>query len=226
MFLGGFHSDMTGSKATALEGLARRRGHAAVRFDYFGHGASTGDFAEGRLGRWRADALAVVDELTEGPLVLVGSSMGAWIAVLVAAARRERVAGLVGVAAAPDFTEELIRARFTPEERETLRRDGVLWRRSPYEEQAWPLTPGLLDEARDHLVLGGPIPVGCPVRLLNGLADADVPWELSRRLVERVESDDVTLTLVKGGDHRLSGPADLARLEDTVGGLLDRTTRA
>lgn len=213
---------MSGSKASAVEALARRRGHASLRFDYFGHGASSGRFELGRIGRWRDDALAVVGELIPGPLVLVGSSMGAWIATLVALARPERVAALVGVAAAPDFTEELIWARCSPEEREALRREGVLWRHSPYEDEAWPLTLGLIEEARSHLVLGAALGVRCPVRLIHGLADADVPWELSRRLAERVESEDVELTLVKGGDHRLSGPADIERLEATLERLLDR----
>lgn len=216
VFLGGFHSDMTGSKATELEQLARDAGRAFVRFDYFGHGESSGEFAEGTIGRWREDALAVVDQRTRGPLVLVGSSMGAWIALLVALARPDRVAGLVGISAAPDFTERLIWERLRPPERERLRQEGVLWRRSPYEAQPWPLTRQLVEEARDHLVLDRPIPLRCPVRLVHGLADAEVPWTLSHRLVEALASEDVELTLVKGGNHRLSEPEDLRRLRAIV----------
>jgi pimeloyl-ACP methyl ester carboxylesterase len=215
---------MTGSKASAVEELAERRGHASVRFDYFGHGASSGAFRDGRIGRWREDALAVVDELSDGPQVLVGSSMGAWIALLVALSRPERVAALVGVAPAPDFTEELIWERCDEEERETLRREGVLWRRSPDQGEAWPLTLGLIEEARQHRVMQDALPLRFPVRLIHGLADLEVPWSLSRRLAERLESPDVELTLVKGGDHRLSSPADLGRLAAVLERLLRRVS--
>jgi pimeloyl-ACP methyl ester carboxylesterase len=220
VFFGGFRSDMTGSKARALEDLSRRLGTAFVRFDYFGHGVSSGRFEQGTIGRWRDDGLAVVDELTEGPLLLVGSSMGAWIALLVALARPARVGALVGIASAPDFTEELIWQRCTPEERSTLEREGLLWRHSPGEEQPWALTHRLIEEARLHCVLAGPVPLRCPVRLVHGLSDAEVPWDLSRRLVENLESDDVELILVKRGDHRLSSTPDLKRLETLVTPLL------
>jgi len=225
VFLGGFRSDMTGTKAGVLAARALRAGRGFLRFDYTGHGASGGRFEEGTIGRWRDDALKAVDALTEGPLILVGSSMGGWIMLLVALARRERVRGLIGVAAAPDFTEELIWKRMIPEERERLRRDGRLLVDSPYEPGGYPLSARLLEEARDHLVLPGPIELDCPTRLLHGLADDEVPWDLSLRLARGLESTDVELTLVKDGDHRLSDPRSLERLEDALGSLEERARR-
>jgi pimeloyl-ACP methyl ester carboxylesterase len=212
MFLGGFHSDMTGTKATALETHCRAVGRAFVRFDYTGHGASSGKFEEGTIGGWAADAVAVLDEVAEGPQVLVGSSMGGWIMLLAALARPGRVCGLVGVAAAPDFTEDLIWNRLSDEEKKSMARDGRLLRPSEYDEGGYPITLRLIEEGRDHLLLRGPVDIRCPVRLIHGEADEDVPWQVSRRLSEALLSDDVTLTLVKGGNHRLSEPADLERL--------------
>ncbi len=212
VFLGGFTSDMTGTKATALEGHCRLRGRGFVRFDYFGHGVSTGGFAYATLGRWVEDALVVVDLATRGPVVLVGSSMGGWVMVRAALARPGRVAGLVGIAAAPDFTAELIEPGMDEGARRSLEARGVAWMPNRYGEEPIPITRAFLAEARDHLVLGGPIPIRCPVRLVHGLEDPDVPWELSLRLARALEADDVTLTLVKGAGHRLSGPEDLRRL--------------
>jgi pimeloyl-ACP methyl ester carboxylesterase len=221
VFLGGLMSDMTGTKALHLEGFARARGQAFVRFDYFGHGASSGAFTDGTIGRWAEDAVAVVDALTEGPLVLVGSSMGGWAMLLTALARPARVAALVGIAAAPDFTENLMWDGFDEAVRETLRRDGLYHMPSDYGEEPYPISLGLIEDGRRHLLLRGPIAIACPVRLLHGMADADVPYGTSLRLAERLESRDVTVTLVKAGDHRLSAPDDLARLSATVAGLLD-----
>ncbi len=212
MFLGGFHSDMTGTKATALDAHCRATGRAYVRFDYTGHGLSSGKFEEGTIGQWAADAVAVLDEVAGGPQVLVGSSMGGWIMLLAALARPERVAGLVGVAAAPDFTEDLIWNELPEEARETMAREGRWIRPSEYDETGYPITMRLIGEGRDHLLLRGPIDIRCPVRLIHGEEDEDVPWGVSHRLSRALQSDDVTLTLVKGGDHRLSGPADLERL--------------
>ena len=220
VFLGGFRSDMTGTKALFLEEYCRRRGQAYLRFDYFGHGASSGDVALGTIGRWRDDAVAVIDSLTEGPQILVGSSMGGWIMLLAALTRPERVAALVGIAAAPDFTEELLWPRLSPEQRRAIEEQGAVTLPSDYNPAGYLYTRALIEDGRRHLLLGGPIPLDIPVRLLHGLADASVPWQLSLRLAERLTSRDVAVTLVKGGDHRLSSEADLARLEQTLDGLL------
>ena len=222
VFCGGFMSDMTGTKATALEAYARREGLAFVRFDYLGHGASSGAFTDGTIGRWADDAIAVLDEVTEGPQVLVGSSMGGWIMLLAALARPARIAGLMGIAPAPDFTEDLMWARYDPAARATLERDGVYYEPSAYSEVPYPITLRLIEEGRKHLLLRGPIALACPVRILQGLGDDDVPWRTALTLAERIASNDVEITLVKDGDHRLSEPHDLARLFDTLTRLLDR----
>jgi pimeloyl-ACP methyl ester carboxylesterase len=216
MFLGGFASDMTGSKALALEAFARARGHDFVRFDYQGHGQSSGRFEDGTIGRWAEDAVAVLDQLTEGPQILVGSSMGAWIMVLAALARAKRVVALVGIASAPDFTEDLLMARYPQEMRERLERDGVIDVPSDYAEEPYRISRRLIDEARRHLVLRAPIPITCPVRLIHGTADLDVPWQTSLKLSQQLQSVDVELTLVKHGDHRLSTPRDLSRIGITI----------
>lgn len=212
IFLGGFMSDMTGTKATALETHCRSVGRAFVRFDYSGHGASSGKFEQGTIGRWRAEAIAILDEVAAGPQILVGSSMGGWIALLVALARPERVAGLVTVAAAPDFTRDLMRPGFSAEERRLLDARGYIEQPSDYGDAPYIITRDLLVEAENHLLLDRPVPLDCPVRLIHGENDQDVPWQTSLRLLERLTSQDVTLTLVKGGDHRLSAPADIDRL--------------
>jgi len=221
IFLGGFVSDMTGTKATTLEAHARRRGQAFLRFDYQGHGESSGRFEDGTIGLWAEDAIAAIDELTEGPQVLVGSSMGGWIMLLTALARPERVAGLLGIAAAPDFTEDLMWQRFPDEIKAEIETQGVYYERSDYAETPYPLTKQLIEEGRRHLLLRGRIPLTCPVRLLQGMKDADVPWETALRLADKLESRDVEVILVKDGDHRLSEPADLQRLEATLDRLLD-----
>ncbi len=220
VFLGGFASDMTGTKATALEAFAREHGHAFVRFDYQGHGQSSGDFAEGTIGQWSRDAVAVLDHLTEGPQVLVGSSMGGWIMLLAALARPGRVAGLLGVAAAPDFTEDLMWARMDAEARAAIERDGVY--HEPSEHGApLPITRHLIEEGRSHLLLRGPLPIACPIRLIHGMDDTDVPWQWSLRILETVQSEDVEAVLVKHGDHRLSDPTDIQRLRYQLHRLLE-----
>lgn len=207
---------MTGTKVMALEAACASAGRAFTRFDYFGHGASSGAFTDGTIGRWSEDAIAVLDELTEGPQVLVGSSMGGWIMLLVALARPGRVCGLVGIAAAPDFTEDLMWDRMDDSIRAALARDGVYHEPSQYDEEPTAITLRLIEEGRDHLVLRSPIPLHCPVRLIHGLEDPDVPWDTSMRLSRVLESPDVTLTLVKDAVHRLSEPRDIARLIATV----------
>ena len=226
VFLGGFRSDMSGSKAVALEAWCRSRGQAYVRFDYFGHGASSGAFTDGAIGRWSEDALAVLDAVTKGPQVLVGSSMGGWIMVLAALARPKRVAALLGVAAAPDFTEDLIPNSLTADQKTSLERDGVVHLASDHGDEPTPVTRTLIDDGRRHLVLRRPLALDLPVRLVHGMMDADVPWQTSLRLAQMLTSADVEITLVKDGDHRLSGAADLARLCAVLGGLLDRLNRA
>jgi pimeloyl-ACP methyl ester carboxylesterase len=219
VFLPGFKSDMTGDKATMLAAFCAERGQAMLRFDYSGHGASGGRFEDGTITRWRDDALAAIDRLVTGPIILVGSSMGGWMALLAALARPERVAGLIGIAAAPDFTETLMWEAMTFDERRVLMRDGVLRVPSQYGEP-YPVTRALIEDGRAHLLLDNPIALACPVRLLHGQRDPDVPWELSPRIAERVSSDDVQVILVKDGDHRLSRPADLALLRRTLAPLL------
>lgn len=220
VFLGGYASDMTGSKATALEAHVRGRGHAYLRFDYRGHGQSSGRFEDGTIGRWRDDALAAFDALTEGPQILVGSSMGGWIALLVALARPERVAGLVGVAAAPDFTEELMWAELDDAQRAVLQRDRILRLPSQYSSQPYVVTMDLIEEGRRHLLLRAPIHLQAPVRLLQGMRDPDVPYRHALTLADRLGGDDVQVRLIKDGDHRLSTARDLAILAETVDGLL------
>jgi len=220
VFLGGFMSDMTGSKALALEAFCRARGQACLRFDYRGHGASSGKFEEGTIGRWAEDAFAAIDRLTEGPQILVGSSMGGWIALLVALRMPARVAGLVGIAAAPDFTEDLMWAAFSPDKRETLQRDGVIHEPSQYGERPYGITYELIRDGRKHLLLRDPLKLRCPVRLLHGMLDPDVPWQRSLRLADKLETGDARVTLIKDGDHRLSRDQDLALLCRTVEELL------
>ena len=219
VFLPGYRSDMGGAKALEAEAFCAAHGLACLRLDYSGHGRSGGAFTDGTIGRWTEDALLLVDRLTEGPLVLVGSSMGGWIALNLALARPERMQALVGVAAAPDFTEDLMWAAMMPGERERLLRDGVLPVPSAYGEPT-PVTLALIEDGRRRLLLRGPVPLRCPVRLLQGMRDPDVPWETAMRLADRLESGDVQVALVKDGDHRLSRPGDLALLRRTLAGLL------
>lgn len=219
VFLGGFHSDMTGSKAEYLAGWCAARGTPFLRMDYSGHGASGGRFEDGTIGRWAADAEAALVALTDGPQVLVGSSMGGWIALLLALRHPGRVRALVGIAPAPDFTEDLMWARFPPAVRAAIERDGA-WRRPSDYGEPYPITRALIEDGRRHLLLGGRIGVTAPVRILQGDADPDVPWQHALRLATALDSEDVRVTLVKGGDHRLSTPRDLSLLGETLGALL------
>jgi pimeloyl-ACP methyl ester carboxylesterase len=216
VFLPGLRSDMTGTKALYLDEWCRRRSRAFVRFDYFGHGASSGDFADGTVGRWAEDVIAVLDRLTEGPQILVGSSLGGWLMLLAALARRPRIAALVGVAAAPDATEDLLLPRLDPAQREELFAKSRVTVPSEYDPAGYTYSLGLIENGRRHLVMRGQIALECPVRLLHGMRDASVPWQTSLRLAERLTSLDVVVTLVKDGDHRLSTPRDLARLGATL----------
>ncbi|MEX1148311.1 MAG: alpha/beta hydrolase [Sphingomonadales bacterium] len=212
IFMGGFMSDMTGTKATALQAHCQAHGRAFIRFDYRGHGQSSGAFRDGTIGGWRDDALAVIDELADGPQVVVGSSMGGWIAMLCAVARPDRVAGLVGVAAAPDFTRDLMWTGMTDSERRTIMEQGHLEQPTEYGDEPYIITRRLIEDGDDHMLLGTPVAITCPVRLIQGMKDADVPWRTALRIAEQVESGGVVTTLVKDGDHRLSTPEDIARL--------------
>jgi pimeloyl-ACP methyl ester carboxylesterase len=223
LWLGGFKSDMQGTKAQALDAWADARGRALIRFDYSGHGESGGTFAAGTIGRWLEESLAVFDACCRGPQVLIGSSMGGWLALLLvrALARRARpvegqgsgrVVGLVLIAPAVDFTEELMWKRFPPEVQRAIEDTGAWSRPSGYSDEPYLITRALIQEGRNHLLLGGMIETGCPVRILQGVADPDVPWQHAVELTSRLARDDVVLTLVKDGDHRLSRPEDIERL--------------
>jgi pimeloyl-ACP methyl ester carboxylesterase len=218
VFLPGFRSDMQGAKALALREHCLARGRALLRFDYSGHGESDGRFGDGTIGQWADDAIAVLDALTEGPQVLVGSSMGGWIALLLARARPERVAALVGIAPAPDFTETLMWPAFTEAQRAQILSDGVIHLPSQYGEPT-PVTRALIEDGRRHLLLRAPIPIACPVRILQGMRDPDVPWEHALKLVDALAAEDVRLHLIKDGDHRLSRPEDLRLLVETLDAL-------
>jgi len=221
VFLGGFTSDMTGIKATTLERWCRGRGQAFVRFDYSGHGASSGKFADGTIGRWAQEVLDVLDRLTEGPQILVGSSMGAWLMLLAALARPDRIVALLGLACAVDFTEHLLWERLDENLRERLRRERVISLPSSYGEP-YIIALNLIEEAGQHRLLDRPeLPIHCPVRLIHGMNDADVPWRISVQLAERLTSSDVRLLLVKDGEHTLSREKDLLLLTRALGDLLD-----
>jgi len=219
VWLGGFHSDMKGEKATVLHAACAEAGRSFMRFDYFGHGESSGAFADGTIGRWRSDALAVVDRLTEGPLVLVGSSMGGWMALLAALARPERVKALVLLAPAPDFTDKLMWASFDDNQRREIMEQGFWTRPSDYDPAGYPITRDLIVEGREWNVLDGEIAIDVPVRILQGGLDPDVPWTHSLDLADKLRSKDVVWSLIKDGDHRLSRPQDMARRVATVLGL-------
>jgi pimeloyl-ACP methyl ester carboxylesterase len=216
VFLSGFNSDMTGTKTVALEQFCRAREQSFLRFDYQGHGQSSGHFEDGTIGQWRGDAIAVFDALTAGPQVLVGSSMGGWLALLLALARPERVIGLACVAPAPDFTQSLMWPRLPPAAQQQIMSEGLVRLPSAYDPAGYVVTRALIEDGRQHCLLDAGIALGCPVRILQGTADADVPWQHAIRLAEAIGHDDVLVTLVKNGDHRLSDAANLARLDAMV----------
>jgi len=216
-WLGGFKSDMKGTKAAALDDWAGKEGRACLRFDYSGHGESGGDFAEGTIGRWLEEAVAVYRQFTKGPQLVIGSSMGGWLALLLARELRQAkgeapIAGMLLIAPAVDFTEELMWKRFSDAVRKEIEEKGQWLRPSAYSEAPYPITRKLIEEGRRHLLLGGLIETGCPVHILQGVQDPDVPWRHAQDLVARFAGDDVVLTLIKDGDHRLSRPQDIERL--------------
>lgn len=218
VWLGGFRSDMRATKAEAIDAWAARHGHAFVRFDYMGHGESGGAFEDATVSHWLEDALAVIGSHVRERPVLIGSSMGGWLALLATRHLAERSssrrpAGLILVAPAPDFTKRLMWDAFPAEVRDLILREGRFLRPSLYSDEPYPVTRGLIEDGRRHLLLDGPpIATGCPVHILQGMEDPDVPWRLALELVEHLPGESVSLTLVKDGDHRLSRPEDLDRL--------------
>jgi len=225
IWLGGFKSDMKGTKAAALDQWAASQGRPCIRFDYSGHGESGGAFTDGTIGRWLEESLAVYTAFAKGPQVVIGSSMGGWLALLLAARLRELKAsaprntsqdtplvGMVLIAPAVDFTEELMWKQFPDSIKREIEEKGAWLRPSDYSEAPYPITKGLIEDGRKHLLLGGMIETGCPVHILQGVKDPDVPWRHALELVSRFARDDVVLTLVKDGDHRLSRPEDIERL--------------
>jgi len=222
VFLGGFKSDMQGSKALALESWCEAEGRAFLRFDYTGHGQSSGAFTDGTIGQWADDALYALDHLTSGPQVLVGSSMGGWLMLLVARERAERLSGLVGLASAPDFTEDLMWNELNDEQRAELDREGHVALPSDYDPQnPYIITKALIEDGKNHLLLREPLNIKVPVRLIQGMKDADVPWATALKIQDTLVSEDVEIQFVKNGDHRLSETADLKRLTRTLGNLLN-----
>ena len=214
VWLSGFKSDMSGSKVTLLEGWAKENGHSFLAFDYSGHGQSDGDFKHGTIGQWREDTLAAIDALTEGPQILVGSSMGGWMTLLAALARPERIAGMVLIAPAPDFTEKLMWPTLLPEEQKEILENGIYYQPSEYDEPL-PLTKALFDEGKQWQIMDAPIAFTGPVRILQGMQDDPVPWQHAQALTHILTTPDLTFTLIKDGDHRLSRDQDLARLITT-----------
>jgi len=222
VFMGGFKSDMNGAKALALDAWCQAHGRGLVRFDYTGHGQSSGAFVDGTIGQWFQDALYVLDHLTHGPQVLVGSSMGGWISLLVALERPERVAALVGLASAPDFTEDLMWTGLNDDQRAELERHGHVILPSDYDPgDPYIITKALIEDGKNHLLLRDPINIQVPVRLIQGMKDRDVPWQTALKIQDALVTDDVEIQFVKTADHRLSERADLVRLTRTVGALLD-----
>jgi pimeloyl-ACP methyl ester carboxylesterase len=219
VFLGGFRSDMSGTKTLWLEDWAQTRGRAFLRFDYRGHGASSVAFLDGCIGDWADDAAEALTRLTEGPQILVGSSMGGWIALLLARRLPDRLAGLVGIAAAPDFTEDSMWEGMNEAERRLLMDEGRIELPSDYSEEPYVITRRLIEDGRDHLVLRAPLALPFPVRLLQGSADTDVLPSVALRILDHIDCPDARLTLVKGADHRFSGPRELALIGKTLHGV-------
>ena len=213
IFLIGHGSDMDGTKALACEDWARRNGRACLRFDYSGHGQSSGQFLDGTISSWTADSIAALDALTDGPQILVGSSLGGWLMLNVALARPNRVAGLIGIAAAPDFTEDLLWVEFTDDQRQQIEADGVIALPNPYSDEPVRYHWHLITDGRNNLRLRGGLDITCPVHLLHGMQDDEVPWKTATATAAALASDDVEVTLVKEAGHRFSAPSQIALLD-------------
>lgn len=225
VFLHGLASDRGGTKAVALDAHCRRQGLSCLRYDMFGHGQSTGRFEDGGPTRWAEDAVAVIDQLTAGPLIVVGSSMGGWVALKVAEARPARIQGLIGIAPAPDFTERLMWAGFTDDQRRAISDRGVIELPPAYGEAPLRISRHLIEDGRANLMLNRTIDIKCPVRLLQGQRDDSVPWRTALEIAEHIAGDDVVVTLIKDGDHRLSRQQDLDLLTTTVDLLVAQCRR-
>ncbi|MCO5063828.1 MAG: alpha/beta hydrolase [Rhizobiaceae bacterium] len=227
VWLGGYRSDMLGTKAETLDAWAREKGHAYLRHDYSGHGESGGDFKDGTISRWLAESLAVLSAFSEGPQILVGSSMGAWIALRMAQELRkandsDRLGALILLAPAPDFTRELVEPKLTDAQRRDLAEKGYFETPSEYSDQPYIYTRALIEDGARNLVMGGPIDTHCPVQIIQGVADPDVPYAHALKLASLMPADDVTLSLVPEGDHRLSRPQDLELLVGAVDAMIER----
>lgn len=220
VFLGGFMSDMQGTKAMALERRCKTKGYDFVRFDYIGHGQSSGEFTDGTIGIWKDNALQVLDKLTDGPQILIGSSMGGWLMLLAALERRDRIAAIIGIASAPDFTEDLIWKEMDEDTQKELMEKGVYNLESDYGDDPYSITKELIEEGRNHLLLGGNININCPVRLIHGVLDEDVPSHLSIMLSQQLMTGNICVNLVEGGDHRMSTPANIELLCETLEDLM------
>lgn len=217
VFLHGFRSDMEGTKALYLEDICKEIGQSFIRFDCSGHGKSGGDFKDGTIGQWKNDALKIIDELTDGPVILVGSSMGGWLALLVALERKEKIKAIIGIAAAPDFTEDLMWKALNPKQQKQVIEEGVTLIPNCYDDQEpYPITKNLIEEGRNHLLLQKSINLSCPVRLIQGMKDEDVPYQTANRIAEELVSDDVEISFVEDGDHRMSSPENLELLKYTL----------
>ncbi len=216
LWLGGFRSDMDGTKAEAVDAWAKESGRAFVRFDYSGHGQSSGKFEEGTISRWRDDALCVLDEYCPGDVIALGSSMGAWIALLLAKARPAQIKALALIAPAPDFTEKLMWQGFDQDTRRLIVEQGVYYEPSDYSDEPTPITRALIEDGRQNLVMDAPIAFAGPVRILQGVQDESVPWSYALELMGCLQSKDIVFTLSKSGDHRLSTPPDIVRLTTTL----------
>lgn len=222
IFLPGFNSDLTGTKAEAVDTWAAQHGHACLRFDYFGHGQSSGLFRDGTLSGWREEVTAIIDQLTAGPQILIGSSFGGFMATLAALDRPDRVAALVLIAPAFDMTERLMRAELTEDDHQSLARDGFVQRHSAYDDEGYPITKKLLDDGQAHCILNQPIKLNIPVRILHGQQDDAVPWQLSQEFADQCVSTDIELHFFKSGDHRLSNDSEIAALAAMLTRLTDQ----
>lgn len=225
IFLGGFRSDMEGTKAQYLSNWCAQRGQSFLRFDYSGHGQSGGCFEQGSIGQWTQDTLEVIEAFTPGPCILVGSSMGGWIMLRVALALGDRVKGLIGIAAAPDFTRDLIAMELTSEQRELLEHNGQITVSSEYDPAGYILTQSFIEDGEKCCLLDEPVAIHAPVRLLQGCEDPEVPWQTALRLSDCLEATDVRVQLLKAGDHRLSTPEHLALIGDTLAELIKTASR-
>ena len=212
IFCSGFRSDMGGTKAQALAAWAETTGRAYTRFDWYAHGASSGEFTDGTMSHWRGDLPCLLDQLCDGPQILVGSSFGGWLSLMAALDRPEKIHALVLIAPAVDMTERLMWARFSDKAREKLMREGLIYDPSEYDPEGYPISKALIEDGRNHLLLDGPIEINRPVRILHGQQDDAVPWQLSLELAERLSGDDVELHFLKNGDHRLSEPHQIDKL--------------